>query len=182
MAYNHAMEMRLAEALRCLSRTPAVLRALLEGLPEQWVETSEEEWTIREVVGHLIHGERTDWVPRIRIILAHGESRPFDPFDMTGHFDVIAGRSLDKLLDEFQQMREANVREVEALSLQPADLERTGMHPALGPMTLGEYIAAWAVHDWTHINQTTRILAGHYANACGPLRQYMGVFRGRTAG
>jgi len=171
------MDFRLEEALSLLRRTPAVAEAMLLGLPEAWLRTSEEEWTAFGVVGHLIHGEKTDWVPRIRIILEHGESKPFDPFDRTAHWEAIAGKALPQLLDEFRALREENVRQIQLLSLNETDLAKRGRHPALGPVALGEYIAAWAVHDLTHLHQLTRILAKHYQSACGPLRDYMGVFR-----
>lgn len=171
------MDFRLEETLRQLSRTPDVLEAMLTGLPEAWLHTSEEEWTAFGVVGHLIHGEKTDWVPRIRIILEHGESQPFEPFDRTAHLAEIIGKTLPQLLDEFRSLREENLRQIQLLSLTETDLTKRGMHPALGPVALGEYVASWAVHDLTHLHQLTRILANHYRVACGPLRDYMGVFR-----
>lgn len=160
-----------------LGRTPAVLEAMLPGLPEEWVRTSKEEWNAAGVVGHLIHGEKTDWVPRLRTILAFGESQPFEPFDRTAHLDSMAGRSLEQLLGEFRQLREENIAAVRSMNLSTTDLDRRGMHPALGAVTLGEYIAAWTVHDLSHLHQLTRILAKHYNSACGPLRPYLGVLR-----
>ena len=171
------MDFRLEEALRLLSRTPVVLEAMLTDLPEAWLHTSEEEWTAFGVVGHLIHGEKTDWVPRIHIILEHGESKPFAPFDRTAHLAAVGDRNFAQLLDEFRTLRQENLRQIQLLSLSETDLTKRGMHPALGSVALGEYIAAWAVHDLTHLHQLTRILAKHYQAACGPLRDYMGVFR-----
>ncbi|MFN7937179.1 MAG: DinB family protein [Bryobacteraceae bacterium] len=171
------MDFMLEEALLVLSRTPAVLEAMLLGLPAEWVHTSEEEWTAAGVLGHLIHGEKTDWVPRLRIILDFGESKPFEPFDRTAHLSSMAGRTLEQLLGEFRQMREANVSAVRSMNLSATDLDRRGMHPALGTVTLGEYIAAWTVHDLSHLHQLTRVLAKHYTAACGPLRPYLGVLR-----
>ncbi|MBS1825552.1 MAG: DinB family protein [Acidobacteria bacterium] len=174
------MDFRLEEAMMVLGKTPAVLQAMLPGLPGEWVYTSEEEWTAAGVIGHLIHGEKTDWVPRLRIILAFGESRAFDSFDRTAHVDGMAGKTLEDLLEEFRQLREANLSAVKSMNLSTADLDRRGMHPALGSVRLGEYIAAWTAHDLSHLHQLTRILAKHYGEACGPLRQYLGVLRERN--
>lgn len=171
------MEFRLEEAVGMLGRTPGVLESLLRGLPAEWVFTSEEEWSAAGVVGHLVHGEKTDWVPRLRIILAFGESKPFEPFDRTAHLDSMAGKPLEHLLGEFRQLREENLSAVRSMNLSAADLHRRGLHPALGSVTLGEYIAAWTVHDLSHLHQLTRILAKQYTTACGPLRPYLGVLR-----
>lgn len=171
------MQFRLEEAIDLLTRTPAVLHALLNGLPEPWIHTSAEEWSAFDVVGHLIHGERTDWLPRTQIILTRGETQTFPPFDRTGHVSACAGKSLGQLLTEFRTLREENLAALAALQLSEPQLALRGMHPALGPVALGEYLAAWAVHDLSHLHQLTRILAKHYRNACGPLRDYMGVLR-----
>src|SRR5687768_5767027 len=124
----------LAEAMAVLARTPPTLDALLRGLPEGWIQAHEggETWSPYDVIGHLIHGERTDWLARVRIILEHGEARPFDKFDRLAQFGASQGRTLDALLDEFAALRRANLRELAALQLGPADLARTGTHPAFG--------------------------------------------------
>ena len=175
------MEFRLDEALLLLGKTPAAVSALVEGLPRAWTETSEEEWTVSGVVGHLIHGENTDWVVRAKTILAHGERKPFEPFDRTAHRGLCADKPLSELLAEFGRLRSMNLQSVRGMELDEAKLRLRGMHPALGPVTLGEYLAAWVVHDLSHLHQISRILAMHYRAACGPLSEYMGVLRPKAA-
>jgi len=169
----------LSDTISLLSRTPATLNALLRGLPQSLTHSNEGEgtWTAVDVVGHLIHGERTDWMPRVRMILHHGDSRAFEPFDMQGHVREIAGKSLAELLDEFARARAANLSDLQALNLQPADFARRGLHPALGPVTLGELVATWPAHDLTHLHQLARLLAHPYREAVGPWREYMGVMQ-----
>jgi hypothetical protein len=171
------MDFQIDEALALLARTPSVLEALLGELPERWLNSSDEEWTACGVVGHLIHGEKTDWIPRLRIILEFGESKPFEPFDRTAHLDTLSGKPMPQLLAEFRHLRRENLNTLRSMSLTTADLARRGMHPALGTVTFAEYTASWAVHDLSHLHQLTRILAKHYGEACGPLRGYMGVLR-----
>jgi hypothetical protein len=170
----------LAEAIDLLSRTPAVLNALLRGLPDSWVTAHEggETWSPFDVVGHLIHGERTDWVPRARTILEHGEARPFDPFDRFAQFALSEGRTLASLLDEFAALRQDNVRDLMALALTPADLDRRGRHPFLGVVTLRQLLATWVAHDLDHIGQVARVLARQYSGEVGPWRAYLRVISG----
>ena len=167
----------LPETISLLSRTPAALNALLRDMPETWTLRNEGEgtWTPFDVVGHLIHGDRTDWMPRARMILEFGDSRTFEPFDMSGHIQVCAGKSLGELLDEFSQLRAANLADLKALHLRPEDLERRGSHPALGPVTLSQLLASWPAHDLTHLHQISRIMAHQYRDAVGPWAEYMGV-------
>ncbi len=169
----------LFETISVLSRTPAVLNALLRDLPDSWTRRNEggATWTAIDVVGHLIHGEKTDWMPRVRLILEHADLRPFEPFDMKGHVREIAGKSLPELTDEFAQVRAANIRDLQALNLQPGDLSRPGLHPALGPVTLRQLLASWPAHDLTHIHQLSRIMAHQYREAVGPWSAYMGVMQ-----
>lgn len=169
----------LSETIALLSRTPATLNALLRDLPDTWTRRNEGDgtWTAVDVVGHLIHGEKTDWLPRTRLILEHGDNRAFEPFDMEGHVREIAGKSLAELLDEFARLRAVNLRELQALNLQPADLLRPGLHPALGPVTLSQLLATWPAHDLTHLHQISRIMAFQYREAVGPWAAYMGVMR-----
>ena len=169
----------LPETISFLSRTPAVLNALLRDTPDTWALRNEGEgtWTPFDVVGHLIYGERADWLPRVRIILEFGDSRAFEPFDMSGHIQVCRGKSLVELLDEFSQLRAANLADLKALHLRSEDLERRGLHPALGPVTLSQLLASWPVHDLTHLHQISRILAHQYREAVGPWAEYMGVIR-----
>ena len=171
------MEQNLEYTLSLLARTPAALDALLRELPEPWTRQNEggESWSVFDVVGHLIHGERTDWIPRARIILQFGETRAFDPFDRLGQVRESQGKSLEELLDEFAHIRAENLNELRSLKLQPADLERRGRHPALGITTLSQLLATWATHDLTHLHQVSRIMAYQYRDAVGPWSEYLGV-------
>lgn len=170
---------RLPDTIALLTRTPGALNALLRDVPETWTQRNEGDgtWTVSDVVGHLIHGELTDWMPRARIILQHGESRAFDPFDMTGHLQVCQGKLLPELLDEFSRLRAANLADLRALNLSREDLDRRGRHPALGPVTLSELLATWAAHDLTHLHQISRIMAHQYRESVGPWAAYMGVLK-----
>ena len=151
----------MEEAVAILSRTPATLDALLRGLPEGWIAAHEggETWSPFDVLGHLIHGERTDWVPRARIILEHGETQAFDPFDRFAQFAVSEGRTLASLLDEFASLRRANLGELSALQLTEADCAGRGRHPELGAITLRQLLATGVAHDPHHVVQISRVLA-----------------------
>jgi len=169
----------LSDTIALLSRTPAALNALLRDLPDTWTRRNEGDgtWTAVDVVGHLIHGERTDWMPRTRTILEHGDSVAFEPFDMHGHLREIEGKTLPELLDEFARLRAANLRDLQTLNLPSGDLSRPGRHPALGPVTLSQLLASWAAHDLTHLHQLSRIMAHQYRDAIGPWVDYMGVMK-----
>jgi DinB family protein len=176
------MSFSLSEATAILSRTPASLDALLRGLPDRLVRSNEghtkdgkDTWSPFDIVGHLIVGERTDWMPRARIILDHGEARPFHPFDRFAHEKESRGKSLKQLLDEFARLRRENLAALQALNLQPEDLARRGTHPELGVVTLSELLATWAVHDLTHLHQISRVMAHQYRDAVGPWSAYLGV-------
>jgi hypothetical protein len=177
------MEFILEEAIPVLERTPAVLSALLEDLPKAWIGAREEAeaWSPGEIVGHLIHGERTDWIVRTEILLAHGETRPFTPFDRFAQFEASRGKTLHELLDIFAGLRAANLIRLESLGLTPADLERRGRHPELGPVTLGELLATWVAHDLSHIAQIARVMGRQYTEAVGPWRAYLPML-GTTRG
>ena len=172
-------EFNLAETIAVLTRTPATLNALLRGLPEIWVQGNEgkDTWNAFDVVSHLIVGERTDWMPRARIILESGEERPFDPFDRFAHLQESRGKSLEQLLDDFARLRRENLAALQALNLQPEDLKRRGKHPALGVVTLSELLATWAVHDLTHVHQLSRVMAHQYRYGVGPWSAYLGVLQ-----
>jgi len=170
----------MADAIAILSRTPATLDALLRGLPDGWITAHEgaDTWSPFDVVGHLIHGERTDWMPRARMILQHGDSRPFDTFDRFAQFEASKGRMLDSLLDELAMLRQQNVRDLAALHLTEADLDRRGHHPALGPATLRQLLATWVAHDLDHVVQISRVLARQYTDEVGPWRAYLRIISG----
>jgi hypothetical protein len=173
----------LEEVSGLLSRTPAVLNALLRGLPNEWITAQEgpDTWSAFDVVGHLIHGERTDWLPRLRIVLEHGEARPFERFDRQAQFVFARGMTLASLLDEFTAVRADNLRELAALHLTAADLERRGLHPDLGPVTIRQLLATWVAHDLDHLSQISRVLAHQYGNEVGPWRAYLRII-GATPG
>ena len=172
-------ELNLADTIALLARTPAALNTLLRGLPEAWTHRNEglDTWSAFDIVGHLIVGERTDWIPRARIILEHGESRAFDPFDRFAQNQESQGKSLEQLLDEFARLRGENVAALKGLNLQPADLQRRGKHPSLGVVKLSELLATWLVHDLTHLHQLSRLLAYQYREAVGPWSVYLGVLQ-----
>jgi hypothetical protein len=172
-------EFNLTETIALLARTPATLDALLRGLPDTWIRSNEgkDSWSPYDIVGHLIAGERNDWMPRARIILESGEARPFDRFDRLAQQRESQGKSLDQLLDEFARLRKENLIALKALNLQPSDLSRRGTHPALGTVTLSQLLATWAVHDLTHLHQLSRVMAHQYRDAVGPWGIYLGVLQ-----
>ena len=171
------MQHNLQNTVALLARTPAALNALLRDLPDNWVLRNEGEntWSAFDVVGHLIQGERTDWMPRARMILQFGEARTFEPFDRFAQAGESQNKSLAQLLDEFSHLRSENLGELRALNLRPEDLLRRGRHPALGVVTLSELLATWAAHDLTHLHQTSRIMAHQYRQAVGPWSKFLGV-------
>lgn len=173
------MEHNLQHTMSLLTRTPSALNALLRDLPESWTFRNEGEntWSAFDVVGHLIHGERTDWIPRAKMVLDFGETQAFKPFDRSGHEQESKGKSLGQLLDEFARLRSENLDELRALNLRPEDLERRGRHPALGVVTLSQLLATWAAHDLTHLHQISRIMAYQYREAVGPWSKYLGVLK-----
>ena len=168
------------EARAILARTPAVVDALLRDLPDSWLLAHEggQTWSPFDIVGHLIHGERTDWMARVRRILEHGEAQAFDPFDRFAQFAASEGRSMKRLLDEFATLRRANLGELAALHLQDADLDRRGRHPSLGIVTLRHLLSAWVAHDLDHLMQIARVLGRQYSDDVGPWRAYLRVISG----
>jgi hypothetical protein len=171
------MEHNLQHTVSLLAHTPAALDALLRDLPEAWTLRNEGEntWSAFDVVGHLIHAERANWMPRARIVLQSGESQPFEPFDRWGHVRESQGKPLGQLLDEFARLRSESLGELRGWNLRPEDLQLRGQHPALGVATLSELLAAWATHDLTHLHQISRIMAHQYREAVGPWNRYLGV-------
>jgi hypothetical protein len=168
------------EAVAILSRTPATLDAMLRGLPDGWIAANEggDTWCPFDVIGHLIHGERTDWIPRARIILECGEGQTFDTFDRFAQFAASEGRTLGSLLDELAMLRAENVRALTALDLTEADLDRRGQHPGLGVVTLRQLLATWVAHDLDHVVQISRVLAKQYSDEVGPWRAYLRIISG----
>jgi hypothetical protein len=169
----------LAECLSLLTRTPATLDTLLRDLPQGWTEATEGPgtWSPYVVIGHLIHGERADWIPRLEIILEHGRNRPFDPFDREAQFRESAGKSLSVLLDEFIALRRQNLERLRALDLQPEQLERQGTHPAFGDVTARQLLATWVAHDLGHTVQIARVMARRFRAEVGPWTEYLSVMK-----
>jgi len=167
----------IAGGLPILARTPRVLASLLADVPPQWTITNNGPgtWSAYDVVGHLIHGERTDWIPRARRILEKGTSVPFDTFDRNAQFRDSGGKSFRELLAEFEGLRGANLRELEALHLTTSDMSREGMHPELGAVTLGQLLATWVAHDLNHIGQVVEVMSRQYREAVGPWRAYLDI-------
>jgi len=173
------MEQNLPDTIALLARTPAALDALLRDLPDTWTLRNEGEDTrsASDVVGHLNHGERTDWMPRAKMILEFGETRAFEPFDRWGQERESQGKSLGQLLDEFARLRADGLAELRGMKLRSEDIQRRGLHPALGVVTLSQLLATWAVHDLTHLHQISRVMAHQYDAAVGPWQRYLGVLK-----
>lgn len=171
------MSHNLDETIVLLSRTPDVLRTLLSGLPDIWTMRNEGDgtWSPFEVVAHLIHAEREDWITRARVILDSGEGQPFPAFDREGSFRELRKLSLEELLSEFARARAESLQQLSAMDLLPQDLARRGTHPALGSVTLSELLATWAAHDLTHLHQISRVMALQYREAVGPWSKFLGV-------
>src|SRR6476661_3584383 len=171
------MEFQLDQAKEILRRTPGILNSLLRDLPEAWTESNEgpETWSPFDVVGHLIHAEETDWIPRARIILEQGESGTFEPFDRFAMFDKFKGKTLREVLAEFESLRSKSLTALESMNLDAALLARRSRHPELGVVTLSQLLSTWAVHDLGHIGQIVRVMAKQYGDAVGPWKAYLPV-------
>lgn len=173
------MNYRFEDAVPVLQQTPGTLRALLQNLPDTWTRATEGPgtWSPYDVVGHLIHGERADWIPRVEHLLTHGDTVPFPPFDREAMFEASQGRSLAELLDEFDELRAASLRRLAVLNLTDADLARHGRHPTFGVVTLGQLLSTWTAHDLGHLTQITRVMAKQYREAVGPWREFLSVLK-----
>jgi hypothetical protein len=171
------MPFRLDRAVEILDRTPRVVRELLDGLPADWTSPNEggDTFSAMDNLGHLIHGEREDWIPRARIILAQGDARRFSPFDRYGHRREIEGQSIGELVRAFGQLRSANLQTLQSWNLSEAHLDLTGEHPAFGPVTLRQLLATWVVHDLGHIAQISRVMSKQYREEVGPWREYLPI-------
>jgi hypothetical protein len=169
----------LEESLAVLKRTPATLDAMLRGLPEQWTTTTEGPgtWSCYDVMRHLIHGEKTDWMPRVLIILEHGLDLPFEAFDREAQACESQTQSMPALLDEFAEVRAANLMQLQVLNLHPDQLELVGTHPAFGRVTLRQLVATWTAHDLAHILQVSRVMAKRYKQEVGPWAEYLSVVK-----
>lgn len=174
------MQFEIEKAVPVLERTPQVIEALLYGLDDEWVNSNEgnNTWAPYDIVAHLVYGEKTDWIPRTQIILGKG-SKEFVPFDMEGHVADSRGKTINQLLDEFKVLRKENLVLLQSMDLTNEALDRTGIHPMLGAVTLRQLLASWVVHDLTHIHQLSRVMAKQYNEAIGPWKQFMGVLGGK---
>ncbi|MBX3378519.1 MAG: DinB family protein [Phycisphaeraceae bacterium] len=176
------MRFSLSEAVPILERTPRTVRALLQFLPEAWTHRNygsnpdgSATWAAHEIVAHLIFADQTDWLPRAKHILEFGDSRPFEPFDRHGHHSLMNGKPLHRLLDEFEQTRRESLSGLHALRLTDADLDRAGMHPALGAATMRNLLAMWVVHDLNHLAQMSKAMAYQYKSEVGPWEAYASI-------
>ena len=171
------MDFSLPDGVPVLERTPLVLRSLLSGLSDEWTAATEgpETWSPYDIIGHLNHGERTDWIPRAKIILAQGSNRRFQPYDRFAQFHESHGKTLGVLLDEFAQLRADNVATLRGWHLTDEQLALTGEHPAFGTVTLRQLLATWVVHDLGHIAQVARVMAKQYKSAIGPWSEYLPI-------
>lgn len=175
------MEFRLTQALEILERTPAVIETMLTGLSEEWTNQNEgpDTWSPYDVVGHYIEGERNDWITRMDIILGNKAEKTFTPFDRFAQFENSKGKTLHQLLDEFKQLRKENLFRLRSVAITETDLDKTGIHPHFGTVTLRQLLATWVVHDLNHINQVSRVMAKQYTTEVGPWAEYLSVITSR---
>jgi DinB superfamily len=173
------MDFELQQAKEILGRTPSTLDSMLRDLPDVWLVGNEgpETWSPHDIVGHLIHGEETDWIPRAKIILEHGEARAFEPFDRTAMFEKSKGKSIAELLDSFAALRKESLHQLDEMNLTPELLDRRGKHPELGVVTMKQLLATWVVHDLSHVRQVVRVMAKQYGDNVGPWRAYLSILR-----
>ena len=172
------MEQSIDRSLAVLERTPQVLRAMLSGLSDEWTYGgSQTDWAPFDIIGHLIHGEMTDWVPRAEIILRQGDDRTFTPFDRVAQFQLSKGKSLKDLLDDFEAKRTDSLEKLRSWKLTDDQLELTGVHPEFGDVSMSQLIAAWVTHDLSHISQIAQFMARKYTDAVGPWKEYMSILK-----
>lgn len=171
------MHVTVPDAINLLSRTPHTLSALLDGLPDSFIYAHEgpDTWSPYDVIGHLIHGDTTDWIPRLHICLSDRADKTFEPFDRFAQFENSRGKSLQELLENFKLIRQKNLRLLQEMQLTDNDYQRTAQHPAFGTVTLGELLTTWVVHDLDHIYQITRVMAHPYREAVGPWKAYLRI-------
>ena len=171
------MDFNLKKSIEILERTPLVLEIMLKGIDNEWIVNNEgvDTWSPYDVVGHLIHGEKTDWIPRLEIILSDDDDNTFEPFDRFAQFEEDGVKTLNELLAEFRNLREMNIQILKSKFIKHDDYSKTGIHPAFGEVTLGQLLATWTVHDLNHIAQITRVMAKQYTEAVGPWIQYLRI-------
>ncbi|MBL4663995.1 MAG: DinB family protein [Flavobacteriaceae bacterium] len=171
------MKFDLNQAISVLEKTPSVFKQLLNNLSQKWTHNDEgrDTWSPYDVIGHLIHGEKTDWMPRLEIVLSNSENNTFEPYDRFVQFEMSEGKSLGDLLDEFEMLRKQNLRTLKSKFLTSQDLTKIGIHPELGPVTLSQMLSAWVVHDLGHIAQVSRVMAKQYGDEVGPWPKYLTI-------
>ncbi len=175
------MEFDIEQAIEILSRTPEILQAWLSDIPEAWGYCNEgsETWSAFDVVGHFIHGELTDWLPRAKLILSGDDDVPeFEPFDRFAQFEASKGKTLSELLATFAELRAKNLETLRGFNLQPADYKREGKHPELGIVNLKQLLATWVVHDLDHLGQIGKVMARQYRDEVGPWGAYLSILEG----
>lgn len=170
------MKFDIDQSIEILSRTPKTLQSLLSGLSSEWTDPNEgpDTWSPFDVVGHLIHGEKTDWVPRAKIIMSRGDKH-FEPFDRFAMFEASRGKNLNQLLIEFQELRDQGLKELKDLNIRESDLEKEGIHPYFGNITLRNLLSTWVTHDLNHIYQIVRVMAKLYKEETGPWPEYIRI-------
>jgi uncharacterized damage-inducible protein DinB len=173
------MHFSIDKSIEILERTPGVLHAMLQNISADWTTKNEggETWSVYDIIGHLIHGEKTDWIPRAEIILSEGPDKTFEAFDRFAQFEESKGKSLTQLLDEFKILRNENITLLRSKKLSGKDLEKKGIHPAFGEVTLSELLATWVVHDLNHIAQISRVMAKQYKPEVGPWIEYLRILK-----
>lgn len=173
------MTFELNKAIEVLTQTPNTLKVMLSGLSDEWIYATEGEntWNAFDIVGHLIHGEKTDWIPRLEIILSAPNEQVFEPFDRFAQFQNSDGKNLPQLLAEFTELRALNIDKLKAKGITHLDLQKTAIHPALGKVTLSQLLSTWVVHDLNHIGQISRVLSKQYKDEVGPWIQYLRILR-----
>lgn len=173
------MKFNLSKSILILERTPTVLNSLLRDLPNDWTSPNEgaDTWSPYDVIGHLVHGEKTDWLTRTKIILSKGDHKNFEPFDRFAQFEDSKGKSINQLLDEFRSLREDNLAELQSLNITELQLELKGKHPEFGTVTLNELLSTWVAHDLGHIAQISRVMAKQYEDEVGPWKAYLGILK-----
>ena len=173
------MKFNILQVIEIISQTPAVVRSLLENLSDEWVFSVEGEnkWSPFDVVGHYIHAEETDWIPRAEVILAQGENKTFEPFDRFGHFELVKDKTLAELLEKFAEIRQKNIKILKSWNLTEDQLNLKGIHPELGEVTLRQLLSTWAVHDLTHIRQIVTTLAKQYSENVGEWKNYLSILQ-----
>ena len=173
------MSFSIDKSIEILERTPVVIETMLKGISKDWVTKNEgpKTWSAFDIVGHLIHGEKTDWIPRMEIILSNKTNKKFVPFDRFAQFKNSKGKSLHQLINEFKKLRKNNISKLKSKRLQTKYLNKKGIHPAFGNVTLKQLLATWVVHDLNHIAQISRVMAKQYKKEVGPWKEYLKIIQ-----